>query len=442
MNTNALISSHEINNEKIRLPFDEVCYPESISVAAAFCPEIAEQESEMKEAARELVQAYQPTSDFFAAPDNAVGLLFASALYVNAKNSEGKASARIARESSLADNFAWLVFGDYSPVRPHAEKQEVSNLSSDERIKLFRRYENPALSNKLQVWMHDSVELEDVREALGITRDESKEFIPVVLRVGTGVHMRGIGKAPGAPDMSSQIKEWKKNAKQFMTEQGSADDDTLPFAWVSTLEGNKYLCFPEPIALALLDPESVGFQDEGGIRDYLKSLIKHEYVHVQTKLEVEDPNDDEKGGHLGGLLSEYQAEVFSGFNFDFAYPDIYSFVEQVESSSNLSIQEVIKRHKKGGGEDKPGFYFDFINTIGLVPSAMLISAMTEDDIKYQSTEAGRLLAESFTEYSLADELTVRNGWEGVLAFLKRGDVELDSELSAYWSERLEKLASS
>ena len=73
---------------------------------------------------------------------------------------------------------------------------------------------------------------------------------------------------------------------------------------------------------------------------------------------------------------------------------------------------------------------------------MLISATTEDDIKYQSTEAGRLLAESFTEYSLADELTVRNVWEGVLTFLKQGNVELDTELSVYWSERLEKLANS
>lgn len=442
MNTNALISSREASRETIRLPFDEVSYPESISVAATFCPEIAEQESEMKEAAGALVQAYQPTPDFFAAPDNAIGLIFASALYVNAENTEGKSPTRIDRENLLAHNFAWLAFGDYSSVRPHADKQKTSNLPADERIKLFRSYENPMLSNKLQEWMYNSEELHEVREALGVTRDDAKEFIPIVLRAGTSVHMRGIGKAPNGPDMGQQIKEWKKNAKQFMTEQGSADDDTLPFAWVSTLKGGKYLCFPEPIALALLDPEAVGFQDEGGIRDYLKSLIKHEYVHVQTKLDVEDPNDDEKGGHLGGLLSEYQAEIFSGFNFDFAYPDIYSFVEQVESSSNLSIQEVIKRHKKGGGEDKPKFYFDFINTIGLVPSAMLISAMTEDDIKYQSTEAGRLLAESFTEYSLADELIVRNGWEGVLAFLKRGDVELDAELSAYWSERLEKLANS
>lgn len=405
----ALTSFQETSNDIIRLPFDEASYPESIGVAAAFCPEIAEHQSEMKEAARKLVQAYQPTPDFFTAPDNAIGLIFASALYVNAQHSEGKATARISRESAFADNFAWLVFGDYSPIRPHAEKQKVSNLPPDERIKLFRRYENPVLSNMLQEWMHDSVELKEVREALGMAEDEAKGFIPIVLRAGTQVHMRGIGQAEGAPDMSSQINEWKKNAKQFMSEQGSAEDDTLPFAWFSTLKGGKYLCFPEPIALALLDPEAIGFQDEGGIQDYLKSLIKHEYVHVQTKLEVEDPNDDEKGGHLGGLLSEYQAEIFSGFNFAFAYPDIYSFVEQVESSSGLNIQEVIKRHRKGGGEDKPKFYFDVINTIGLVPAAMLISAMTEDDIKYQSTEAGRLLAESFKEYSLADELTVRNG---------------------------------
>lgn len=439
---NIPMSLREANNDGIGLPFDRIRYLESIGVAAIFCPEIAEHESEMKDAARELVQMYQPTPDFFAAPDNAIGLLFASALYVNAKQSEGKAPARIAREGSLADNFAWLVFGDYSAVRPHTQKQKISNLSSDERIKLFRRYENPLLSSKLQEWMHDSAELDEVRAALGIAQEESKDFIPIVLRAGNQVHTRGIGDAPGASDMSGQLNEWEKNAKQFMVEQGSADDDMLPFAWVSTLNGEKYLCFPEPIAFVLLDPEAVGFQDEDGIQDYLRSLIKHEYVHVQTKLEVIDPNDDEKGGHLGGLLSEYQAEVFSGFNFDFAYPDIYSFIERVESVGNLSIQEVIKRHKKGGGEDKPKFYFDLINTIGLVPAAMLIGAMTEDDIRYQSTEAGRLLAQSYAEYSLADELMVRNGWDGVLTFLERGDVELDDELLAYWSERLRKLANS
>lgn len=122
MNSNALISPREDSGERIMLPFDEISYPGSISVAAAFCPEIAKHESEMIDTACELVQAYQPTPDFFAAPDNAVGLLFASALSVNAKHTEGKSPDRIAREGLLADNFAWLVFGDYSPVRPHAEE--------------------------------------------------------------------------------------------------------------------------------------------------------------------------------------------------------------------------------------------------------------------------------------------------------------------------------
>lgn len=258
--------------------------------------------------------------------------------------------------------------------------------------------------------MCDSEELQEVRRSLGITWDESQEFIPIVLHAGLPAHMRGIGKAPNGPNMLPRIIEWRNNAKKFMAEQGSAEDDTLPFAWVSTLKGKKYLCLPEPIASVILNPESVGFQDDddGGIQSYLRALIKHEYVHTQTNLEIEDPNDDKKGGHLGVLLSEYQAEVFSGFNFRFAYPDIYAFVEQVESAGGFSIQEVIKRHKNGGGYDKPKLYFDFINTIGLVPAAMLIGAMTEDDIKYQSTEAARLLAKSFSEFSLADELISRS----------------------------------
>jgi hypothetical protein len=134
--------------------------------------------------------------------------------------------------------------------------------------------------------------------------------------------------------------------------------------------------------------------------------------------------------------------VFSGFSFAGAYEDIYLFTKEVERWGNVSIQEVIKRHKKGGGEDKPAFYFDFINTIGLVPAAMLIGAITEDNSKYQSTKAARLLAESFKKYSLTDEMIVRGGLQGVRASLERRNVEIEPELMDDWSTRLEEMSRS
>ena len=428
--------------EQVDLPFDEVSYPESISVAAYFCPEIADQEAELSDAAIRLVGQYQPSPDFFHAPDNAVGLIFASALIVNAEHADDKSSARIDREKRIADNFAQLVFGDYSLTLPHEDKREVSNLSQDERIALFRRYENPELSEKLREWMRESEDLGEVREALGIEQEISNEFVPVVLRAGADYHMKGIGAAASGPDMSAKIAEWKLNAKQFMNEQGSAEDDSFPFAWVSTLNGEKYLCFPEPIAAALLDPESVGFEDDGSTADYLKGLIKHEYVHVQRDLQLNDPNDSEKAGVLGGLLTEYQAEVFSGFYFDYAYPDIYAFVQRVEMAGGINIQEMMRSHNRDNGENKAEFYFSCINTIGLIPSAMLVGAMTEDDIQYQSTKAGRQLAEVFGEFSLPDELVVRNGWEGIMAYFERENIEMTEKIVEFWRNRLDKLHNS
>lgn len=426
----------------IWLPFNAYSYPEVISTASLYCSEIAAQEQLLKAASRKLVDAYQPTPDFFEAPDNAIGLILAAGLTVEAENTTGKTEARIARELYVAENFSWLLFGDYSVVRPHVGETKVTNLAPNERIALFRRYENPEMSNRLSEWINSSDEIAEVRKELGISPEEANGFIPIVLRAGSAIHMRGIGQAPDSPRIKGKMKKWLANGRRFMEEQGSAEDDVLPYASVNTLEGKNYLCFPEPIAYALLEPDAVGFDNAGGVIDYLKSLIKHEYVHVQTRLEILDSHDDEKGGKIGGLLSEYQAEVFSGYNMDEGYADIYDFVESCEAAGGFSISDVILSHKKGGGADKAAFYFDWINRIGLVPTAMLAGAMTEDDLKYQSTEAGRNLAEVFMEHGLAEELIVRAGWDGVFARYKRLGEEFTQKDNEIWTSRLQRLIES
>lgn len=441
MNTPETILRNTLGLDQLP-PLDENNFLHSISIAAQFCPQVAENEQEIRVAAQTLMDIYQPTSDFFAASDNTIGLLFASSLYANARNTEGKAPKRIARETALADSFSWLVFGDYSVTRPHEEQQRVSNLSAKERIALFRKYENPELSNYLGEWMNANPGLSEVRNALGITRDESKDFIPIVLRAGTQKHLEIIKKVPTQQDLRAQIKEWQHNAKQFMIEQGSREGDTLPLAWVSVLDGESYLCLPEPLAVLVLDPELANLKDNTGRHDYIQALIKHEYVHVQTKLKLVDSNNDQKAGHLGKLLSEYQAEIFSGFHFSSAYSDVYSLVEDVDGCGHMSLQEIIARHKKVDSANKPRLYFDLINSLGLVAAAMLIATPTRNDMQHQSMKASKLFKKATQDYCLIEELTLRNGWEGVVASLKRNGIPLDEELTNYYHEWLNELANS
>ncbi len=425
--------------EAPKLPFDEVGYPDAIAAVAESCPEVADKESLLRRATARLIDQYKPSADFFEAPDNALALLFASSLVVFAEDATDKTVNKTKYDNLVADSYAWIVFGDYSSVRTHEDRQQISTLEDDERIALFHRYENPDLSEKFASWMEESETLAKVRQELDIDASAARRFVPIVLRAGRQIHFGGLGMAKGSPDMSSQFAAWENDAAQFMLEQGSHPDDKLPYAWVSTLNDEKYLCLPEPLAAALVTPETVGFEDDGILAQRLGALASHEYVHVQRSLQLRGPAGSGKTSGLGGLLTEYQAEVFSGFNFRSVYPETYNLNNLLNVVTGVELSEMIKQHSQGETYDRTDFYIGSINSIGLVATAKLAGSMLRDHVKFQSRKAERQLNDLLLEYPFTDELLAQKGWTAINALYVRNDEPMSDKQQEYWREKLRKV---
>lgn len=414
--------------------FNEANIDGVLDFAAEKCPEVAEKREGILDAMSLILDDHKPTGDFYDSPDNALALLFAASLLDDSLQTDGKTSERVQRQRDTADAYSWLVMGDYSTTRPHTGEQKTTNLDHDSRLALFRKYENAQYSTDLKEWMNAHNELSELLQALGIPPEDARDFTPVVLKIGATYHMKGFGKTDV---VNNRIKAWINAGNAFMREQGSDPKDCVPFAWVSTLNNQKYLCIPEPLVVALLEPELVEVEENEAIRNYLHGLVKHEYVHVQTTLEFVDVNDSEKGHRLGGLFTEYQAEVYSGKYFRDSYADIYNYIREIELTTGVSIDDLIR-----SSSSKYDFYLKLVNEFGLTNAAMMCGAMTADDIKYQSTDAGRELAGILSEHGPREELMVINGTEGVIKRFERHGKELSDEVLRSWCEYIGELSQS
>lgn len=205
---------------------------------------------------------------------------------------------------------------------------------------------------------------------------------PIPRGLATGWLIMGeIGKSATSPDMKERKRQWVENAQRFLEEQGSRGDDIFPRAWVSTIRGDKYLCMSEPLALSIIDPQSIGVEDSERTKytqQYYSALIAHEYVHVQGNLKLTDPYNDARGGRIGGLLTELQAEVFSNGHPMFAYADEHNLANNIAYRSKVFLLDVMKSHDRGGSADKMAFYLDLVNRLGwfrLLCSRSLVQMM-------------------------------------------------------------------
>jgi hypothetical protein len=147
--------------------------------------------------------------------------------------------------------------------------------------------------------------------------------------------------------------------ERFMAEENFEKDDCLPAAWVSSLQGRKFLCVPEPLARIVLEPHAVGFKpkrkaDEAHTRPGIIKTLGHEFVHTQGSVELEaSPHTPHRKHYLGISFEEFRADVLSGAT---AYSDLQTHFWWLDMFKGTETGELIRRHPLGGAADKLGFY--------------------------------------------------------------------------------------
>ncbi len=415
------------------LRFGDIAFADFLTSLEGTCPEIGEKKDGIMNAGRELVASHNVSPDFFAAPDNAIGLLFAAALHDDALNTSGKSSKRIEKETHLAKNFARTLFGPYSETHPHEGVKRATVHEPKERVKFLKKYQNLELSNRLHEWIMTSDEMRKIREELQITDGREDNFEMMVLSVGQPLHTEGLGKSPDAPyGINEYVKELHERGKTFMNEQQSSEDDALPYAWVSRLDGTNYLCVSEPIARIVLEPESVGYKDTGeGTRDFMIDLMRHDLVHTQGNIQLVDQADTTVDSYLGIMLEEYRAEKYSGYKSKSAYADIYRVIGTIEDLKGFSLGELMQKFALGGAQNKNEFYAAVAGRAGLVNTALLVGLLPDDYADFQSPRSSREIHQVLSETIMMDEVMLHMSHKEFASYLERKDLTEEIK-NDYW----------
>ncbi len=411
------LEPHKLDNE---LRFGNIKFVDFLTSLEDKCPEIGEKKDRIIDAGEELVASHNVLPGFFAAPDNAIGLLFAASLHNEALDTAGKSAKRTERETSLASNFARTLFGQYSETHPLEGVKKASGLEPKERVKLFQKYQNRELSERLHTWLTTSDEMKKTREELQIADGEESHFETMVLSIGYPTHTERFGKSSTAsPGIEEYVKNLYARGRAFMAEQRSSPDDILPRAWVSIIDGKNYLCMPEPLARIILEPETMGYEDEGDEKSIILSLIQHEFAHTQGNIQPVDTVDTSKESYFGLIIEEWRAEVVSGYSKELSYSDIYDAVRDVEKFHGISINELMVSLPEGGANDKAEFYAMLAGQLGLVNTAMLTGLLPDKYADLQSPKSSRDIHQTLSSGGFRNEFILRMSDEEVESCLDR-----------------------
>lgn len=362
------------------------------------CPEIREKKDGLLGKAQLLTEEYAVKPEFFRDKDHSIGLLFASALELEASEKQGKSPGRQDREQRLARNFATTLMGYYSDIHPFEDLRSENRLKPEERLTLFKESQNKPLSKELHTWLLSSEELEGTRRALQIQNGQEENFEVMVLPIINAYHAKALGNA-------AYVETLQNNGKSFKRKFLSDENNTLPIAWVSTIDEMKYMCVSEAIANILLHPDKIGFKDintdkKNGYQDIAKRILRHEFVHTQGNIALIN-------SYLGYLFEEFRADMFSKAFFPNDYPDIFRTVENVEKYQGFFFTGIMGSIPLAGAKDKPAFYATLAQKMGLVPAAMITGILPKRFADFHSPKSSREIFEALTEKGLRDEILLR-----------------------------------
>lgn len=268
---------------------------------------------------------------------------------------------------------------------------------------------NQRLSARVHAWFLQDPELQETRDMLNIQPGATAVFETMVLSVANQ-YDEGVYEHNKAPEgIEGYVSGLISHGRQFMIERLADTDDEVPNAWVSFIDGSRYICIPELTAWLLVEPEQLGYRLTDGQRVDAIRLAQHESVHAWGEINLIE-SERTKGGFLGVLLEEYRAELSTNFNFLNNYPDLESTVKTVWLTTGTDIPELIRESTCNGIVDKVHFYAQLSNGLGLVLAAMLVSLQPKAYLNFQSPKASRTINEKLGEGghgSLLHQILVR-----------------------------------
>ncbi|HEX4662538.1 MAG TPA: hypothetical protein VH144_02895 [Candidatus Saccharimonadales bacterium] len=401
----------EVLKSTAELRFGNYDFAEFLEAVGTSAPEVLQKKDSLVESARYLLAKYEVKEDFFAAPDNAIGLLLAAGLQYDVEHSQRWSTSKKQSNQVVADSFARTLFGFYSDRYPH-EDISTPKLDEHELMAVFRKYENVALNDRLAEWIQANDIMRQTHESMGMM-DEPNQCNVIVLSIGDALHTRTFGKTPNSPDVTSYIQQLHARGRAFAAETGW-ENEVTPAGMAMPYLDEKYLCIAESYAMVLLDPEVVGVEDDETEKTECLCTIKHEIGHMKGLLTLEDTNKN-RSQFIGQGFEEYKAEVFAGIHRSAeqqkksGYHDLHWVASQVRHYLHVDLAEIIESLPAGGSHDKVAFYSRLIDGAGLSMTAKLAGLLPEAylgaDVPRSAKEFYMALDEGTISRTIFDEMS-------------------------------------
>jgi hypothetical protein len=214
-----------------------------------------------------------------------------------------------------------------------------------------------------------------VRKSLEVDAESEQRFEVIVLSVGTSYSMDDLSNRIDGVAISDARREEVLENNVAFSSSTEFTEDAIPSAFVAIhADGAQQICISEPIAQAIVSTGQ-GFE-----------VATHEYTHTQGNLALFDPKRPELSGLFGLSLDERRANAYGADPFkdplEIAdlYYDITDNFNEVYKITGVSITDVMRSFKMGGGADKVQFYSALAARLGLVPTALVSGYIPEEYI--------------------------------------------------------------
>jgi hypothetical protein len=273
-----------------------------------------------------------------------------------------------------------------SEIYQNSRDKKAMNEKSIQDI--YARYTDSALTAELEMAIDNGL-LDDLKIRLGIDELNETEFDIRVLSIAiTEMPLFGLNLElnKGDGDLTDQeakdesetfraVNRWKRNmlARGSNMQRELGPDAPNSDAWVHIdSKGARTLCIASGFVERVLKPEAIEGLDTNNNRDYERAMavIEHEYTHTQGGSNID-------GGHIGVMLEELRAELFSGNNL--GYQEVKAFFGDYRILTGHDIRKKMMTLEKGGTSEQ--VYAGIANTVGLSAMAEILFTLPNSYIE-------------------------------------------------------------
>lgn len=373
-----------------------VKYGLALDVLQTTIPEIAAKRESIDVAGQQLITDFGIEEAFFDDPGRS--LVFAAAAE-RAAQVDDAAEGSVAERTFINDVVA-LAANKYSPLLKDARlaiESEQIGLSEDGLEAVYDRYTDKELSAALNEKVKNGDMLSATKKRLGITPENEDPYEVRVISIATHeVEAYGL-RAPirydepsgdrradkKAADAKSDFwdvqlnysKGLLKRADKMSMEIGK--ENILAPAWVTTVNGKRFLCLSMPLAEKINTPSLTNDSKDYKVKNIKADFanIAHEYVHTQGHLNVDQEFN------FGISLEELRAEEFSGNQQ--GYMDIKGFFVDYKIITGENPRDVMDNLVKGGKPEE--IMASIANRIGIARMLEVVLSAPKNYIDSQSS---------------------------------------------------------